>query len=136
LTFGFGFKDSVFIFSSKKLDELLNLKDDAKHPDLSKLLKCSAEFQSELAKESGKQSRNHLIVSIIALLIATVSIGISLNKEFNWLPLKTDKPPKATQEPNPKIDSPKQQSNIPTNKDSSSGDKKEGGEPKPASNPK
>lgn len=63
--------------SSKKLDELLKLKDDPKHPDLSKLLKCSAEFQSELARESGKQSNWHLVVSVIALLVAVFYIILS-----------------------------------------------------------
>lgn len=83
--------------SSEKLDELLKLRDDAKHPDLSKLLKCSAEFQSELAKESTRQSRNHLYISIAALIIAGFSVVWSVCISLDELPSRT--PPKAKEPP-------------------------------------
>ena len=87
LTFGWEILSFVFMSSSKKLEELLGLKDDAKHPDLSKLLKCSAEFQSELAKESGKQSNTHLGVAVFAVVVALgTPIGIEFYKSSNRFP--------------------------------------------------
>jgi hypothetical protein len=97
--------------SSEKLDELLSLKDDAKHPDLSNLLKCSAEFQSKLAEESERQSNIHLIVSIVALIVAAISLVVSIGKGVgkevcpkpSEIPSKTDKAPKTSQRASPEF---------------------------------
>lgn len=127
--------------SFQKLDELLNLRDDAKHPDLSKLLKCSAEFQSELAKESTKQSRNHLYISIAALIIAGFSVVwsvcISLDEFPSWTPSKTKEPPHQGDNPTQSIKTPSEPvSPAHSEKINGGGTKEDEGKPNPAASPK
>lgn len=125
--------------SRAKLKELLALKNDAKHPDLSLLAKCSAEFQLELAGEATKQSRNHLYVSIIALFVAVcslcISILVSVDKLPHWFPLVADEPPQRDQAPANDINSDGNPANTEPAQKEGCGTKQENRESQPTNAP-